>query len=49
MAFENVRRAKNPRTVNGGGSRTGEDPRRRSGSVGELGRLEPMVNLVPDL
>jgi len=42
MIFENVDRSRNPRAVAGGGSRVGE-------TAGELGRLEPMVNLVLDL
>lgn len=34
--------------MNGDVDRVGEDSRLGSGSEGELGRLEPMVNLVPD-
>ena len=48
--FEKMGRAKNPRIVNGGAGRVGggEDSRLGSGSKGELGRLEPMLNLVLD-
>ena len=45
---EKVYRAKNPRIVKGDGKHVGESSRLDSGSIGELGQLEPMVNLVLD-
>ena len=49
ITFEKVDRAKNPRIVKGDGKRVGESSRLDSGSIGELGRLEPTVNLGFDL